>query len=165
MKRSAPLFDPQDVAGSELLNATLAEALQPIDLDPARAAPIRQRLLDRARASREADPSCIHVRIDDGEWRTLLKGVRIKSLSSGPGGKALLVELDPGASLPGHAHREHEECVVLRGELKLGALTVRQGDYHVAPAGSRHGRIESANGALIYLRGTPIGDGLAVARR
>ena len=54
--------------------------------------------------------------------------------------------------------------MVLRGEAQLGDLTVRQGDYHVALAGSRHGRVSSKSGALLYLRGVPIGNTAEVAR-
>ncbi|HEX4883969.1 MAG TPA: hypothetical protein VFX05_07510, partial [Casimicrobiaceae bacterium] len=51
-----------------------------------------------------------------------------------------------------------------RGAAQLGDLEVRKGDFHVAPAGSRHSRVSSRDGALLYLRGVPIGDPLDVAR-
>jgi len=85
-------------------------------------------------------------------------------LHDGPDTRSVLIELAPGGTLPAHRHHEHGECVVLRGEARLGELVVRQGDYHVAPKDSRHGAVASRDGALLYLRGVPIGDPLEVAR-
>lgn len=163
MKPPIPPLDPEDSRSSDLEQA-LAGALAPVEPDPARAGAMRGRLLQRARASRGAGEGLINVRRDDGEWRALVKGVRVKTLCEGAGSRSVLVELEPGAALPTHRHHEHEECVVLRGEAELGELKVRQGDYHVAPAGSRHGRVSSRSGALLFLRGTSIGSGLEVAR-
>ena len=50
-------------------------------------------------------------------------------------------------------------AVVLRGDLQMDDLDIRAGDYHEAPAGSRHGRVSSTGGALIYLRGVSLGVG------
>jgi quercetin dioxygenase-like cupin family protein len=161
MKPPVPPLDPEDPRSSELEKA-LAGALAPVEPDPARAAAMRGRLIERARASR--GEGFVNVRRDDGEWRPLVKGVRVKTLCEGAGSRSVLVELEPGAALPTHRHHEHEECVVLRGEAELGDLKVRPGDYHVAPAGSRHGRVSSRSGALLFLRGTSIGSGLEVAR-
>jgi quercetin dioxygenase-like cupin family protein len=161
MSSSVPPQDEDGPLGQEL-EAALAEALAPLPLDPARAAELRSRLLQRARASRAAGERFINVRRDEGKWHPLVKGVRVKLLSESS--RSVLVELDAGAALPTHRHHEHEECVVLRGEARLGDLRVGQGDYHLAPAGSRHGRVSSEPGALLYLRGTPIGRGLEVAR-
>ena len=162
MNRPVPPLDPDDPCGAEVLEAALAEALGPIAPDGARRARMRERLLDRARASRAE--RFINVRRDDGEWRPLVSGVRVKLLCEGARSRSVLVELEAGAALPIHRHHEHEECVVLRGEAQLGDLRVRRGDYHVAPAGSRHGRVSSPTGALLYLRGTSIGSGMEVAR-
>lgn len=161
-KPIAPL-DLEDPGNAELEQA-LAEALAPIAPDEVRGTALRARLIGRARASRAAEESFINLRRDEGEWHPLVKGVRVKTLCEAAHSRSVLVELASGASLPIHRHHEHEECVVLRGEARLGELQVRQGDYHVAPAGSRHGRVSSAGGALLYLRGTSIGSGVGVAR-
>ena len=164
MNKSIPPLDPDDPGGAEALEGALAEALSPIAPDPVRAAGLRRRLLDRARASRGAEDRFINVRRESGEWRPLTSGVRVKLLSEGARSRSVLVELEAGAALPTHRHHEHEECVVLRGEAQLGELRVSRGDYHIAPAGSRHGRVSSPSGALLYLRGTSIGSGIEVAR-
>lgn len=164
MKRPAPPIDTDIGSNADQLETALAEAMVPIALDPARSAQLRERLLQRARASRANDDRVINVRSDDVNWHSLAKGVRVKMLCKGARSRSVLVELDAGAALPRHAHHEHEECVVLRGEALLGDLRVCQGDYHIAPAGSRHGRVSSPGGALLYLRGTSIGSGVEVAR-
>lgn len=160
---STPL-DPDDPQGSEAVAEALAHALRPLQPAPGRGSAMRERLLERARASRERSSAFITVRRDEGEWRPLAEGVRVKLLNEGTAARSVLVELDAGGALPVHRHHEHEECVVLRGEAQLGPLTVRQGDYHIALAGSRHGRVSSKSGALLYLRGVPIGHTLEVAR-
>lgn len=156
------LLDPDDRSGSEELAAALATALAPLAPPPAHAAALREDLLARARASRDADLAYRDRRLDEGHWHALGRGVRVKTLCADAG--AVLVELAPGASLPAHGHHAHEECIVLRGQAQLGEERVSAGDYHVAPAGSRHGRVSAPTGALLYLRGTPLGDGLGVAR-
>ena len=156
--------DPDEANNADAVERALAEALAPIAPDDARTRALRARLIQRAGASRAADERFINVRREDGEWRALVKGVRIKMLWEGARSRSVLVKLEAGAALPTHRHHEHEECVVLRGEAQLGDLHVRCGDYHLAPAGSRHGRVSSSGGALLYLRGTSIGNGVEVAR-
>ena len=43
--------------------------------------------------------------------------------------------------------------MVLEGEVRIGDLVVRQGSYHLAPAGVPHEPISSESGALLFLRG------------
>lgn len=148
-------LDPEDPDGARPVADALAESLPPIlPAEPRRSA-LRERLLARVLASREEGRGLIHVPLDEGEWQTLLPGVKMKRLSEDQ--RAVLLELAPGAALPVHRHHEDEECVVLRGEARLGDIAVGEGDYHLAPPGSRHGVVRSDTGALLYLRGTPIG--------
>lgn len=164
MTTRTPLLDPDDPESSAVVEAGLTAALDPVLPEAPATAALRQRLLDRARASRTEASGFTSVRQDEGEWRPLADGVRVKLLSGGARARSVLVDLAPGAALPTHRHHEHEECVVLRGSAQLGELVVRQGDYHVAPAGSRHGRVSSQDGALLYLGGVPIGEPFEVAR-
>lgn len=134
----------------------LAEQLPAMTPAPARAADLRLRMLQRVRAASTAEHELSGLRLADGEWRPLVRGVRAKTLSSASG--AVLLDLDAGAQLPLHRHDMDEECVVLRGEVHMPDMRVRTGDYHIARSGSRHGIIRAPRGALIYLRGAPIGD-------
>ncbi len=162
MMNNKHMLDPDDPAGGGDVHDHLLEAITPVPLSPDRADAVKQRLLTRIRASRTAGADFIHVRLEEGEWGRLVPGVRVKRLSGDA--RSVLLELQPGAAIPFHRHHEDEECVVLRGEAQLGDITVGVGDYHLARSGSRHGIVRSARGALLYLRGTPIGHGMEVAR-
>ncbi|HMV63509.1 MAG TPA: cupin domain-containing protein [Rhodocyclaceae bacterium] len=155
-------LDPDDPEGARDVQEKILESLTPLPLPPGQASAIKLRLFERIRASRDAGKDFINVRIEDGEWESLVPGVRVKRLCQRQ--RAVLLDLQPGAIIPFHRHHEDEECVVLRGEAELGGITVREGDYHLASAGSRHGAVRSPSGALLYLRGTSIGHGLEVAR-
>ena len=152
MNKSSPL-DPDD--REETVERALSEALTPIPLEPSRSAPLRSRLLARVAKARAAGEGFIRVPLSQADWQHMLPGVRVHHLD--PERRAVMIELAPGASLPFHRHHEDEECVVLRGDVRLGEIVVHPGDYHLAPADSRHGRVTSHEGALFYLRGTPIG--------
>ena len=132
-----------------------AEALAPI-APPAR---LRERVLRQARAS--ADLAELYsVRADEGDWRAVIAGVETKMLfaDSATGAESFLLRLAPGASLPPHRHAGHEECVVLQGEIAMGATTLTAGDYHLAPRGVAHDTIVSRTGALLFLRRAGSGD-------
>lgn len=135
----------------------LAEALAPIT-PPAR---LRERVLRQARASAGLT-ELYSVRVDEGDWRTILPGVELKMLfaNGATGAESFLLRLAPGASLPPHQHAAHEECVVLQGEIAMGATTLTAGDYHLAPRGVAHDTIVSRAGALLFLRrGDSVGPG------
>lgn len=162
MMNNKHMLDPDDPVGAGDVRDHLLEAIAPVPLPPDRAEAVKQRLLTRIRASRTAGADFIHVRLEEGEWSRLVPGVRVKRLCGDA--RSVLLELQPGAVIPFHRHHEDEECVVLRGEAQLGDIAVGVGDYHLARSGSRHGVVRSARGALLYLRGTPIGHGMEVAR-
>ncbi|WP_085316715.1 cupin domain-containing protein [Derxia lacustris] len=140
-----------------LATGLLADALAPIVPAAPQAGALRARLLERAAQSRAASHGVHTVRRRDGGWQPYVKGVRYKLLRNTPDARSLLVEFAPGATLPAHRHAQHEECVVLGGSLVMGDLRLGRGDYHVAPARSRHSGLVSPDGALIYLRGAAIG--------
>jgi quercetin dioxygenase-like cupin family protein len=91
---------------------------------------------------------------DHGHWETFAPGVRRKLLhvDAEGGWQSLLLRIDPGASVPAHAHPILEECLVLEGAFELDGETVGKGDLHLAFAGHDHGEIASATGALLYIR-------------
>lgn len=41
---------------------------------------------------------------------------------------------------------------MLSGEVSFGDLTLRAGDYHLAPKGMVHAEAYSATGALVFIR-------------
>ncbi|WP_374690867.1 cupin domain-containing protein [Accumulibacter sp.] len=142
----------------EALQRMICEGLAPIALPAADAAGLRSRLLQRVGRSARRHAGLITVRVGDGSWRRLIKGVRSKLLHAGADGASVLIELAAGATLPVHRHQHLEEGIVLRGTLQLGELNLLPGDYHASPPGSRHGRISSRSGGLAYLRGSSLGN-------
>ena len=106
--------------------------------------------LDTARA----EDGTVTVRADALPWRQLMPGIRVKILFENrvAGRQAVLLEMAPGASFPAHEHLDGvEECLVLRGEVRTGAVTARAGDYHVALTGSSHLPLETTTGALLFI--------------
>lgn len=64
-----------------------------------------------------------------------------------------MIRLEPGATYPGHAHDGPEECVVLEGELLVGGVRMKAGDYQRAEPGTEHADQWSDTGALLYVSG------------
>lgn len=153
--------DPDDNAViTRLLAQTLPVAALPAQAREAQ----RRRLLNRAAASARDHAGLVTVRGRHGHWRTLKPGVRTRLLHrSADGGTSALIELAPGARLPVHRHRHLEEGIVLDGRMQMGELDLGAGDWHLSQPGSRHAAISSKVGALTYLRGTSLGEGLGLA--
>jgi quercetin dioxygenase-like cupin family protein len=66
---------------------------------------------------------------------------------------SMLVRFAPGAGVPDHQHAVHEDCLMLEGEMFLGDILLRPGDYQLAPAGSGHLATETDTGVVIYAHG------------
>lgn len=141
-----------DDALDEALSARLDEAVaDDAPLDAAAQARIKLRVLQRI----AADNTPRHLTHPPGEegWQRFGDGVRIKVLHEAAGIMSYLLRLAPGASLPAHRHPVDEECVVLEGEVQIGSLRLAAGGFHLGRKDVLHDRLESAGGALIYLRG------------
>lgn len=97
----------------------------------------------------------ITVRADEGEWIRIAPKVEMKILQVDriQRTQTILLRLQPGAKLPSHEHEGDEDNLMLEGECTWGDLTIRAGDYHAMPKGTRHGAITSSTGALVYVRG------------
>jgi quercetin dioxygenase-like cupin family protein len=139
---------------SEALVAALAEATAPVAPDPGRAARIRNRLLSAVRAEKARPPSLlVTIHASEGQWISLSPLVQMKLLRQDEHSRSFLLRMAPGAVLPAHEHHWDEECMVLEGEVWLGDIRVRAGDYHLAPKGVPHGQLRSDTGCLLFLRG------------
>jgi quercetin dioxygenase-like cupin family protein len=90
-------------------------------------------------------------------WVQIAPGVQKKELWSDGTLVSGFCRFAPGARFPGHAHPLDEECMMLSGEVFLGDILLRAGDYQLAAAGSVHGEVFSDVGALFFFRGA-IGD-------
>ncbi|HTD91767.1 MAG TPA: cupin domain-containing protein [Burkholderiales bacterium] len=148
----------QNDIDTEAVHGRIAEALTPLALPAERAHLLQQRLAARIAQSTERHRGLRTIRRGDAPWQTLARGVRACVLHDNGATRSAMVEFAPGSHLPSHRHAAHEECIVLRGSLQAGDCHVGLHDYHLAPAGSRHGSIQSQEGAVAFLRGTSIGN-------
>lgn len=129
-------------------------ALRPFTLSCGRQNALRANLLDRVRAgAQHSQGAFFTVRAHEGIWAPLSPLVAMKMLHRGKSDKdnSYLLRMQPGGSLPAHHHPVYEECLVLEGEVCLGDVIVRAGDYHLASAGAPHGVIKTRTGALLFL--------------
>lgn len=99
-------------------------------------------------------PGSITIRAAEGDWQRLFDGVFKKKLlaDDGEGSESYLLRIEPGAECPAHSHTKTEECLVLEGEMIIGAARFKAGDYHAAPPEVPHLPITSEIGALLYIR-------------
>lgn len=139
-----PALD-DDIAG------LVSQAIEPEPLDAATHERIKRQLLRRI----AADSTDRHLTLGDAGagWQPFGAGVSLKVLHEADGIMSYLLRLAPGASLPAHRHPVDEECVVLEGELRIGPLRLRAGGFHLGRKDVLHDRLETVEGALIYLRG------------
>jgi quercetin dioxygenase-like cupin family protein len=109
--------------------------------------------------------SALPAWVDPGRrrWYPSSAGVDALPLRGNSDVVSMLVRFAPGASVPDHAHALDEDCLVLQGEMFLGDILLRTGDYQLAPAGGSHFGETSDVGVLFFfhgaldpvLRGTP----------
>jgi anti-sigma factor ChrR (cupin superfamily) len=144
-------LDPHDLAFLDRLATAAIEPVPP----PAAA---RARLLESIRATPQLDASvpraeeCVTVRADEGTWKTIGAGARMKRLAKDDRRVTFLLDLDPNAILPAHDHDAGEDSYVLRGSCFIGGLELATGDFHHTDAGSHHGDVvSSAEGCLLLV--------------
>jgi hypothetical protein len=93
------------------------------------------------------------VAASHGEWEPLREGVSIKPLHAVGERISMLVRFQPGARVPAHGHGLTEKCLMVAGELFLGDVLLREGEFQFAPAGSGHGELFSDVGCLLFFSG------------
>jgi anti-sigma factor ChrR (cupin superfamily) len=123
----------------------------PDPADHAAAARVRQRLQRRIAAG--STPRHVTVQADSGDWQRFGTGIDIKVLYESGGVMSYLLRMAAGAQLPAHRHPVDEECMVLEGEVRIGALRVAAGGFHLGRKDMLHDVLHTEGGALIFLRG------------
>lgn len=86
-------------------------------------------------------------------WHPSSDGVDVLPLRGDSEVVSMLVRFAAGASVPDHAHALDEDCLVLQGEMFLGDILLRSGDYQLAPAGGSHFGENSDVGVLFFFHG------------
>jgi len=131
----------------ELLDGVVAETIEPIAPPPE----LRGRILEAVRTIPQNSRT---VRRGEGAWMPLpFPGVKVKPLSVDEerGTATIMMSFEPGACMPAHDHHGNEQSFVVSGSCRIGSVYLRQGDFHAAPAGSRHGDLVSDEGCVLLL--------------
>jgi anti-sigma factor ChrR (cupin superfamily) len=146
------------------------EALSGLSLEAAEAVPdpgVRAHLLEQVKAEQEAGsqtqvwkrwsmapPDGVHVvRGDEQGWQTILDGLEVKQLFADPAAEnvTMLVRMAPGSEYPAHRHGGHEQCFVLEGDVEVGEIKLRAGDYQCATTDSVHEVTRTREGCLLMI--------------
>ena len=121
---------------------------------------VRQRLVEprhlpalEARWWGLASPSARWVDPSRRRWAQTSPGVEVLSLRGDRDVVSMLVRFAPGAAVADHHHALDEDCLVLEGEMFLGDILLRTGDYQLAPAGGSHFGECSDVGVLFFFHG------------
>jgi len=86
-------------------------------------------------------------------WSEVSPGVEALALWGDREVVSMLVRFAPGASVADHHHALDEDCLVLDGEMFLGDILLRAGDYQLAPAGGGHWGETSDVGVVFFFHG------------
>jgi quercetin dioxygenase-like cupin family protein len=86
-------------------------------------------------------------------WRPSFPGVEVLPLWGTADITSMLVRFAAGASVPDHPHAADEDCLMLEGEMFLGDILLRPGDYQLAPAGGMHFGETSDVGGTFFFHG------------
>lgn len=143
--------DKEDVLDTGMLRH-IAENLADKRAEPALKERVFARVLNRIADT--PPPGSVTVRADKGDWLQFAEKIEIKILhtDADSGVSTSLWRLQPGAELPGHAHDQDEECLVLEGEFIIGEHRLYAGDYHLANQGFTHPASRSPAGGLLMIR-------------
>lgn len=137
----------------DLLDRIAVSAIEPVDPPSA----IRTRVLDSIRAIPQLDTSVpsadesVTVRADEGTWKTVAPGARMKRLTKDARRTVFLLDLEPNALLTAHDHEGGEDSYVLRGSCHIGGLGLALGDFHHSDAGSHHGDVVASDEGCLLL--------------
>jgi anti-sigma factor ChrR (cupin superfamily) len=117
---------------------------------------------DSARVGEQDEPPSLCgegflvVRAGEGRWLpTGDAGVSFKLLYTDRerGTYTTLVRMEAGASIPAHRHLGVEQCLVIEGDLRAGAVSMSAGDFNCSLPGSVHEEIATNEGALFLIVG------------
>ncbi|MDR3415552.1 MAG: cupin domain-containing protein [Nevskia sp.] len=134
----------------DAIEAALFAGLRPQRVDAGRAERIRK-MID---AGLDAQDDMVIQRLDEGAWIQRTPDCQIKILSHdrATGLYSFLLRLAANGVVEAHAHSRPEECMILSGEVEVDGLRFGAGDYQLFKPGTRHPRMLSKSGALLFIR-------------
>jgi hypothetical protein len=112
-----------------------------------------EKIEKRIEASGVELPGTFTLRAGSGEWRQVSPGLRVKMLNEIPsvGRQTFMAELQPGAEYVDHDHDQDEEIYMISGDLIIGGLVLKAGDFHVAKHGKHHPTHRTRTGCLCII--------------
>lgn len=91
------------------------------------------------------------VQASQRRWAANAPGVQVLPLWGSREITSMLVRFAPGSGVPDHRHAVNEDCLMLEGEMFLGDILLRAGDYQLAPAGGGHfGEMSDVGGTFFF---------------
>lgn len=103
-------------------------------------------------SGKEATPAAT-ARERDALWEDYAPGIRRRVLWQADGAVAYIALAACGAAVPSHGHHRDEESLMLVGDLFLGDILIREGDFQLAPAGLVHDTVQAGSDCMVYIRG------------
>ena len=135
------VFDP---ATDEAL-ASVDFAIPTGDPPPA----IWARLAKDLAAPPAPDSALVLTLFEEGRWRDLAPGVRIKRMWNN---RTFILRCEPGSAVPSHEHRSFEHAVVISGDLVSNLGVYGPGDYHGVPMGGVHDTWTTRGGCVVLVQ-------------
>ncbi len=116
--------------------------------------PQKEAQADGPNLSNDVPPGFLVLRAGEGKWRpTDDEGVTFKLLYADRdrGTVTTLVRMGAGSRIRRHRHLGVEQCLVLEGDVRSGAVAMKAGDFNCSMPGSVHEELVSDGGALLLL--------------
>jgi anti-sigma factor ChrR (cupin superfamily) len=107
----------------------------------------------RLKASQVELPGTITKRHGEGEWVEASPGLKIKVMHENPklNRWTFMAWLQPGAEYVDHDHDQDEEIYMIEGDLIIGDLVLKAGDFHIAKAGKHHPTHRTKTGCICLI--------------
>jgi quercetin dioxygenase-like cupin family protein len=151
--------DPDATAAVEILQSTMEQVVMGAPVPHIRPN-VKDRLMAGALKSKfqgfeEPEPGVHVLRAGNGNWKqTGYPGVttKILHLEKDTRMATAILRLAAGARYPPHRHSKLEQCLVLSGDVRLGAkLHIFAGDYEKALPGTNHEYLSSDTGCELLI--------------
>jgi quercetin dioxygenase-like cupin family protein len=98
-------------------------------------------------------PGTMTIRAGTGDWIDVAPGLKIKVMSriEAINRQTFMAWLQPGGQYADHDHDQDEEIYMIEGDLIIGDIVLRPGDFHIARAGRHHPVHRTTTGCLCLI--------------
>jgi quercetin dioxygenase-like cupin family protein len=98
-------------------------------------------------------PGTVTMRAGAGDWIDVSPGLKIKMMNriEALNRETFMAWLQPGAEYVDHDHDQDEEIYMIEGDLIIGEVVLKAGDFHVARAGRHHPVHRTKTGCLCII--------------